>query len=215
MFDSLLTPIEQRVLGCLMEKQLSTPDSYPLTLNALVNACNQSSNRDPVLALDEGAVQAALHRLKDQQAVWFMSGAGSGSRVPKYGHRMTETFELSIQETAILAELLLRGPQTPGELRTRTHRMYAFPDLQELEVVLGLLVETGTLVTALPRQPGNKEVRYAHRLGALPEAPGPSAAAPAGSAPVRTAPWQPEVDALREELAQLRAEFAAFKRQFD
>ena len=220
MFDSLLTPIEQRVLGCLMEKQLSTPDSYPLTLNALVNACNQSSNRDPVLALDEGTVQAALHRLKDQQAVWFMSGAGAGSRVPKYGHRMTETFELSIQETAILAELLLRGPQTPGELRTRTHRMYAFQDLQELEAVLALLVETGTLVAPLPRQPGTKETRYAHRLGPLPEVAGPAAAtqaaaAQAASAPVRNAPWQPELAALREELAQLRAEFEAFKRQFD
>jgi len=212
MFDALLGPHEQRVLGCLMEKQLSTPDSYPLTLNALVNACNQSSNRDPVLSLDEAAVLAALHRLKDQQAVWFMGAAGSGGRVPKYGHRLTETFELSIQETAILAELLLRGPQTPGELRTRTTRMYGFQDLQELEVVLGLMVDAGTLVTPLPRQPGTKETRYAHRLGALPE---PAAAAgTAAPAAARPGPGQ-ELAALREELAQLRAEFEAFKRQFD
>jgi hypothetical protein len=211
-FDTQLNPIEQRVLGCLMEKQLSTPDSYPLSLNALVNACNQSSNRDPVMALDEPAVQATLQRLKDQQAVWSMGGG----RVPKFGHKLTETFELSLQETAILAELLLRGPQTPGELRNRCTRMYEFQDLPEVEAVLSMMVEARTLVAPLPRQPGTKETRYAHRLGAPPEAAvrQPVTATPELLAP-RPAPWQAEVEGLREELAQLRAEFEAFKRQFD
>jgi uncharacterized protein YceH (UPF0502 family) len=212
MFDTQLNLVEQRVLGCLLEKQLSTPDTYPLSLNALVNACNQSSNRDPVLALDEQTVLAALSRLRDQQATWSMGGG----RVPKYGHKLTETFALSIQEGAILAELLLRGPQTPGELRTRCTRMYSFPDLAELESVLALLVEAGTLVVPLPRQPGTKEIRYAHRLGALPEAHvGVPAGALAEPPAPRPAPWEQEVAGLREELAQLRAEFEAFRRQFD
>ena len=223
MFDTQLNAIEQRVLGCLMEKQLSTPDNYPLSLNALVNACNQSSNRDPVMALDEQAVLGAANRLRDQQAIWCMGTGGGGGRVAKYGHKLTETFELSIQESAILAELLLRGPQTPGELRNRCTRMYNFQDLQELEGVLEVMVETGTLVAPLPRQPGTKETRYAHRLGAPPEAavrgpmtvPAASGGAQAEPQVPRSAPWQQEVAGLREELAQLRAEFEAFKRQFD
>jgi len=212
MFDAELTPTEQRVLGCLIEKQLSTPDYYPLTLNALVNACNQSTNRDPVLALTEQVVMEALQDLRDSQAVWFVGAAGS--RVQKYDHRVAESLGLSVQECAILAELLLRGPQTPGELRNHGTRMYAFQDLQEVETVLEVMLEAERpLVAKLPRQPGTKETRYAHLLGGAPEHPAPAAAPVAG--PSRTALLEGEVATLREELAQLRTEFEAFRRQFE
>lgn len=209
MFESQLTATEQRVLGCLVEKRLATPDYYPLTLNALVNACNQSTNRDPVLSLDEGAVMEALQDLRDRGAVWFVGAAGS--RVQKYDHRLGESLGLSVQECAILAELLLRGPQTPGELRSRGTRMYAFQDLQEVEGVLALMLEADQpLVTRLPRLPGTKETRFAHLLGEAPAAAAPAAA----PGPSRTAQLESEVAALREELAQLRAAFEAFKAQF-
>ena len=211
MFEAQLTATEQRVLGCLMEKKLSTPDYYPLTLNALVNACNQSTNRDPVLALDETAVMGALQDLRDRQAVWFVGAAGS--RVQKYDHRLEDSLGLSVQECAILAELLLRGPQTPGELRSRGTRMYAFQDLAEVEGVLSVMLEAEQpLVARLPRQPGTKETRYAHLLGDPPETAAP-AAAPA-VLPSRTAQLEAEVASLREELALLRSEFEAFKGQF-
>jgi len=211
MAEHRLTATEQRVLGCLLEKHLSTPDYYPLTLNALVNACNQSTNRDPVMALDEAAVMEALQELRDCQAVWFVGAAGS--RVQKYGHRLAESRGLSVQECAILAELLLRGPQTPGELRNRSTRMYPFPDLAEVEAVLELMLEAEEpLAARLPRQPGTKETRYAHLLGDPPEAAAsPQAPAP----PSRSAALEAEVAALKGELAQLRAEFEAFRKQFD
>jgi hypothetical protein len=209
MFDPPLETVEQRVLGCLVEKQLSTPDYYPLTLNALVNACNQTTNRDPVLALDEGAVSGALETLRDRQLVWFVDAAGS--RVQKYEHRVSDLLGLSVQETAILAELLLRGPQTPGELRSRCTRMYAFPDLQELETALGLMLEAEPpLAARLPRQPGTKETRYAQLLG------GPVEAAAPGPVPApRSSRLEEELAALRAELAQLRGEFEAFRKQFE
>ena len=209
MFEPPLSPVEQRILGCLVEKQLSTPEYYPLTLNALVNACNQSTNRDPVLALDEAAVLEALQELRDRQAVWFVAAAGS--RVQKFSHRFVEALGLSVQESAILAELLLRGPQTPGELRNRSSRMYGFQDLAEVETVLELMLEAPEpLVARLPRQPGTKELRYAHGLGA-PAEPAPAAPAP----PSRAAHLEAEVEALKAELAGLRAEFEAFRSQFD
>jgi len=211
MFDPPLTLPEQRVLGCLIEKGLATPDYYPLTLNALVNACNQSTSRDPVMNLDETAVMTALYGLRDQQAVWFVGAAGS--RVQKYQHRLAESLGLSVQETAIVGELLLRGPQTPGELRGRCTRMYAFQDLPEVEAVLALMLEAeDPLLAKLPRQPGTKETRYAHLLGEPPEAAAAVVPAPAG--PSRTALLEAEVAALRGELAQLRAEFEAFRGQF-
>lgn len=207
MFEPRLTATEQRVLGCLVEKQLSTPDYYPLTLNALVNACNQSTNRDPVMALEEAPVMEALQELRDHQAVWFVGGAGS--RVQKYEHRLAESLGLSVQECAILAELLLRGPQTPGELRNRCTRMYPFPDLAEVEAVLALMLEAEEpLVAGLPRQPGTKETRYVHLLGDAPEPAAPSA-------PPRPSRLEAEVAALKEELARLREEFEAFRKQFD
>jgi hypothetical protein len=210
MFDPLLDASEQRVLGCLMEKQLATPEYYPLTLNALVNACNQSTSRDPVMSLDPGTVNQALDSLRDRQVVWFVDAAGS--RVQKYEHRIADALGLSIQETAILAELLLRGPQTPGELRSRCTRMYAFQDLQEVDTALELMQEADPpLVVPLPRQPGTKETRYAHLLGEQPAAALPVAAPPAS----RTAQLEAEVAALRADLNQLREAFEAFRRQFE
>jgi uncharacterized protein YceH (UPF0502 family) len=210
MFDPLLDATEQRVLGCLVEKQMSTPDYYPLTLNALVNACNQSSNRDPVMTLEEAFVLEALNSLRDRQIIWFVDAAGS--RVQKYEHRITELLGLSVQEAAILAELLLRGSQTPGELRSRCTRMYAFQDLQEVEAALGVMLEADPpLVARLPRQPGTKETRYAHLLGDQPAEQAPIAA-PSSS---RTVQMEAELAALREEFIQLRDAFEAFRKQFD
>jgi uncharacterized protein YceH (UPF0502 family) len=211
MAETPLDPLEQRVLGVLMEKELSTPEYYPLTLNALVNGCNQSSNRDPVLAATDEEVQAALDGLRDQHLAGTVQGAGA--RALKYAQRFTELRNLSVQEAAILAELLLRGPQTPGELRGRSARMYPFQDLGEVEAALALLVEAEPepLAVRLPRAPGTKESRYAHLLGgavALEAEPG---APPAPAAPGLGA----RVAALEEELARLRQEFEAFRRQFD
>jgi uncharacterized protein len=208
MFDPLLNATEQRVLGCLIEKQLSTPDYYPLTLNALVNASNQSTNRDPVMTLDEATVMEALNGLRERKVAWFVDSAGS--RVQKYEHRIADELGLSIQETAVLAELLLRGPQTPGELRSRCTRMYAFQDLKEVEAALDLLMEADPpLVSRMQRQPGMKETRFTHRLGELAEQPSMPSALP------RNAQLEAELSALREEFIQLRAEFETFKKQFE
>lgn len=208
--DLDLAPLECRLLGCLLEKQLSTPDVYPLSLNALVNACNQSSNRDPVLAATEAEVQAAAESLMARGLAETWPG-----RVLKFAHTAKPTWNLSVQEAALLAELLLRGPQTPGELRTNTKRMYAFPDLAELEGCLAALMEAEPpLAMRLTRAPGAREARVAHLLS------GPVAAetAPARSAfpatPARVEQLEAEVASLREELADLRQAFEAFKAQF-
>lgn len=208
--DLDLAPLECRVLGCLMEKQLSTPDIYPLSLNALLNACNQSSNRDPVLAVVEVEVQAALDALIARGLAETWPG-----RVLKFAHTAKPTWNLSVQEAALLAELLLRGPQTPGELRTNTKRMYAFPDLAELEGCLAALMEAEPpLAVRLVRAPGAREARVAHLLA------GPVAAEPASvrtgpaPAPGRVDQLEAEVAALRGELADLRQAFEAFRAQF-
>ena len=163
--ETPLEPHELRVLGVLLEKELSTPKVPPPTLNALVNGCNQSSNRDPVLRLDEAQVQEALDGLRDRRLAATVHAAGS--RVLKLAQRITEPHNLSVQEAAILAELLLRGPQTAGELRGRSTRMYAFQDLEEVEAALSLLAEAEPepLAARLPRAPGTKEVRSAQLLG--------------------------------------------------
>ena len=207
MFEPTLDPMECRVLGCLVEKQLSTPEYYPLTLNALQNACNQSSNRDPVLRLEEEAIREALEGLRRRGLIFEVNVAGA--RVIKYEHRLEAVLDLSLQEAAILAELLLRGPQTPGELRNRCTRMYAFPDLKEVEAALELLAEAD-IAASLPRQPGTKEARFAHRLGDQPQA-----AAAAAPVPLRSAQLESEVAALREEFIQLRDAFEAFRKQFE
>jgi uncharacterized protein YceH (UPF0502 family) len=211
MFETPLEPNECRVLGCLVEKQLSTPEYYPLTLNALLNACNQSSNRDPVLSLDEEAVRAALEGLRSRNLSFEVTAAGA--RTLKYEHRLEDTLHLSVQEAAILAELLLRGPQTPGELRARCARMYPFPDLGEVETGLQLLIEAEPpLIVRLPKAPGAREARVAHLLAGPVTAEGPS---PTPSAPPsRVAQLETEVEALKEGLAGLRAEFEAFRGQF-
>ncbi len=213
MFETPLNLTEQRVLGCLVEKQLSTPDYYPLTLNALVNACNQSTNRDPVMALEEDTVASALEDLRRRQVVWFVDAAGSRTR--KFEHRLADALGLSVQETAILAELMLRGPQTPGELRARCTRMYAFQDLQEVEAALGVMLEADPpLVARLPRQPGTKETRFGQLLGGAPEAASTVPSTGPSVPPSRTQ-LEAELVALREEFNQLRDAFEAFRKQFE
>ena len=158
-----LTTIEARVLGALVEKETTTPEYYPLSLNALVNACNQKNNREPVMQLDEDAVRLALHRIEDQN----LAGAtrNADSRVAKYEHRLQEVFNFTRGETAVMCVLLLRGPQTPGELRSRTERINRFEELDDVLSVLNRLMQREpSLVKALPRQPGTKEIRYMHLL---------------------------------------------------
>ncbi|WP_306590738.1 YceH family protein [Geothrix sp. 21YS21S-4] len=204
-----LGPLECRVLGCLLEKQLSTPDVYPLSLNALVNACNQSSNREPVLAVGEAEIQEAVASLVARGLAEHWPG-----RVLKIAHTARPTWNLSVQEGALLAELLLRGPQTPGELRTNTRRMYAFPDLAEVEGCLGALLEAEPpLAVRLARAPGAREARVAHLLAGPVEAASP-APAPSAPNPGRMEELEAEVASLRTELAELRAAFEAFKAQF-
>ena len=212
--EFLLDAVEARVLGALIEKDLTTPEYYPLSLNALTNACNQKTNREPVTGYDDAAVAAAIERLRDKRMAAAVTGAGS--RVEKYAHRLADNFNFSARELALLALLLLRGPQTPGELRQRADRMHSFDDLEAVESTLNRLIERDPdpLVTRLPRAPGTKEVRYAHLFsgGVL---PAESAPAPAAAAPDRVASLASEVAALREELAQLKREFSDFRRQFE
>jgi len=207
--DAPLEPLAVRILGVLLEKELSTPEYYPLTLNALVNGCNQSSNRDPVLQVDEEAVQAGLDQLRDERLVATVHAAGS--RAVKYAQRLTEARNLSVQEAAVLAELLLRGPQTPGELRGRSTRMYVFQGLEEVEAALAMLAEAEPpLALRLARAPGMKEARHAQLL-AGPVDP-QEAGAPGQPTPLTLAA---QVATLTAELARLREEFETFKRQFD
>jgi len=204
-----LSPLECRVLGCLLEKQLSTPDVYPLSMNALLNACNQSSNRDPVIAVTEPEVKEAVDILIGLGLAEHWPG-----RVVKVAHTAKPTWNLSVQEAALLAELLLRGPQTPGELRTNTRRMYAFPDLAEVEGCLAVLMEADPpLVVRLARAPGAREARVAHLLAGPVDSTGPVSDPP----PARTGRMEQleeEVATLRQELADLRAAFEAFRSQF-
>src|SRR5215472_3327845 len=157
-----LSEAEVRVLGALVEKETTTPDYYPLSLNALVNACNQKSNRDPVMTLDEDAVRQALRSLTEQA---LARSAGGDSRVAKFEHRLNELYNFHRHEIAVLCVLLLRGPQTPGELRTRAERMYVFEDLEAVHSALHhLMRREPPLAKVLPRQPGTKESRYMHLL---------------------------------------------------
>ena len=204
-----LSPLEARVLGCLMEKQLSTPDVYPLSLNSLTNACNQASNRSPVLVVTEAEAEVAADSLVDQGLAERWPG-----RAMKYAHLAKQTWHLAEQEAAILAELLLRGPQTPGELRTNSKRMYAFTDLAEIDAALASLMEAEPpLVVRLAKAPGAREARVAQLLGGPVDAAMPpvASATPSGG---RLAELEAEVAVLKEELATLRAEFETFKGQF-
>ena len=204
-----LSPLEARVLGCLLEKQLSTPDIYPLSMNSLTNACNQSSNREPVMAVAEADVQEAVDTLMAHGLAEHWPG-----RVLKIAHTAKPTWNLSVQEAALLAELLLRGPQTPGELRTNTRRMYVFPDLAEVEGCLAVLLEAEPpLAIRLARAPGAREARVAQLLSGSVDSP-LIAQEPTPSRPGRVDQLEAELTALREELAELRANFEAFKAQF-
>jgi uncharacterized protein YceH (UPF0502 family) len=221
-----LNEVEARVLGALIEKEVTTPEYYPLSLNALVNACNQKSNRDPVMALDEDAVRDALRGLNNEG----LAATADTSRVKKFEHRLQEQFNFDRRETAILCELLLRGPQTPGELRSRAERMHRFDDLAQVQSTLQRLAQREPpLVKMLPRQPGTKEARYAHLLsgdvhvlaGELPAAAaearsgGEARAINRNADGERVAHLEDEVAALRNEVADLKQQFAAFRKQFE
>ena len=205
-----LTPLEARLLGCLVEKELATPEYYPLTLNALVAACNQKNNRDPEMHLAPDEVEKGLGVLQyDRKLV--ATYAGVGSRAVKYVHRLTETLGVDTPELAILCELLLRGPQTPGELRGRASRMHPFASPAEVRtVLLALAARPEPYVVELPRAAGCKENRFAHAFGPLPDAaPAPVAVAPA---PVRPPPDSGRIHELERRIAELEAQIAALRR---
>jgi uncharacterized protein len=219
-----LTPIEARILGSLVEKEITTPEYYPLSLNALLNAANQKSNRHPVMELDQGAVRQALQSLGEQGLV---RSAATDSRVAKFEHRLADAFNFHRHEIALLCVLLLRGPQTPGELRSRTDRLYQFDDLGAVHSALNLLMNRQPpLVKVLPRQSGTKEVRYVELLSAQsPEGAAMYSAPAETSSPVevpdtvpkdsdRIAHLEDEVADLRAEVADLKNQLAAFQKQF-
>lgn len=205
------------MLGALIEKDITTPDYYPLSLNALLNACNQKSNRDPVMSLDDSAVRDALYGLGEKRLAAPVSSADS--RVPKYEHRLQETYNLTRAETAILCILLLRGQQTPGELRGRTERAFRFNDLSEVQSALQRLIEREPpLVAALARQPGAKEARYAHLLCGPVEGRETAPQAVVTSASLdgaRITRLEVEVGSLKSEVAALREQLEAFRKQFE
>lgn len=213
-----LNAVETRILGCLLEKERITPENYPLSLHSLTAACNQSTNREPVVSYDEKTVEAGVNSLRERKLATAISGAGL--RVQKYRHRLLEHFNLDEADTALISVLLLRGPQTPGELRTRTERMHAFDNL---DAVTACLEELGKgqapLVRLLSPRPGQKEKRYIQLLSA--ESLAGESAEPdsepsvTGSAPSKVEILENEVTALRAEVRQLRDEFAAFRKQFE
>ena len=207
-----LTPLEARLLGCLVEKELATPEYYPLTLNALVAACNQKNNRDPVLQLSTDEVSKGLAGLQyDKKLVGTYSGVGS--RAVKYTHRLLETLGVDTPELAILCELLLRGPQTPGELRGRASRMHPFASPAEVRaVLLALAARPEPYVVELPRAPGCKENRFAHALGPLPDVAPAAAPAAVAPAPVRPPPDSGRIHELERRIAELEAQIAALRR---
>lgn len=216
-----LDAVETRVLGSLLEKDITTPDYYPLTLNALLAACNQKSNREPVMELDEATVRGALRSLEEKGLAGVARAEG---RVARFEHRMGEALNLGRRETALLCTLLLRGPQTPGELRGRSERMHRLEDLDEVQLVLQKLMEHDPpLARLLPRMPGTKEARYVETLGgheaevqeALGNAASGAGAAVAEPREERLAALTAEVAEVRSELAALREEFKGFRRQFE
>jgi uncharacterized protein YceH (UPF0502 family) len=220
-----LTAIETRVLGSLVEKDITTPDYYPLSLNALVNACNQKNNREPAMTLDEGSVREALNSLQEKRLAGPASGADS--RVTKFEHRLQEVFNFDRREIAVLCVLLLRGPQTPGELRSRTDRMYHFEALEDVVSTLERLGQREpSLARVLPRQPGTKESRYMHLLSGEP--PEPALIETAGEARMsspsasgshadgdRLTKLEEEVSRLRGDVSDLQQQLATFRKQFE
>lgn len=215
----VLDRAETRVLGALVEKEIMTPDYYPLSLNALVNACNQKSNREPVMDLDEAAVRTALRTLDDKALA--RSAVAGDSRVAKYEHQLQEAFNFTRPETAILCELMLRGPQTPGELRGRASRLHPFEDLSAVHSALQRLTQREPpLVKLLPRQPGTKEARYAQLLSgdvveSTQSSPERSLALPGTAESDRASRFEEELASLRAEIADLKRQFADFRKQFE
>lgn len=214
-----LNEVEARVLGSLIEKDITTPDYYPLSLNALVNACNQKNNREPVMTLDENAVRDALSSLQEKRMAGPASGADS--RVSKYEHRLQEVFNFDRREIALLCVLLLRGPQTPGELRGRTERMYRFETLEDVQSGLQKLADRQpSLVQVLPRQPGTKESRYMHLFSGekIPETTTPVSTSSSDLArnayEQRLANLETTVSSLQAEIGELRRQFGEFAAQF-
>jgi uncharacterized protein len=209
-----LSPIEARVIGCLIEKQITTPDQYPLSLNALVNACNQKSNRDPVMSADDETIQTTLDHLIRKHLV--IEKSGFGSRVPKYQHRFCNTefgtLKFTPQELAIVCELLVRGPQTPGELRTRAARMASVSEVGQIEAALESLSSRadGPFVVRLPREPGRRDSRYAHLFSGAVTIP-PLAEESVARPSVASAPAPSRLDRLEEEVRQLREELKDIK----
>ena len=215
-----MNPIEVRVLGSLLEKEITTPEYYPMTLNALVNACNQKSNRDPAVNYDDETVREALDLLRTKGLTGIITGPGN--RVPKFTHRLSERLNLGRREHALLTELMLRGYQTVGELRNRGARMYEFSDLEEVESCLRSMMDRpdGALVTQMPHLAGTKEVRWAHLLSgepALDAGEAPAAAAHGTGVPLseRVAALEAEVGALRGEVCGLAAQLQEFRKQFE
>lgn len=218
--NPVLTDIEVRVLGSLVEKDITTPDYYPLSLNALVNACNQKNNREPVTALPEEEVRQALSTLQEKRLGGPASGADS--RVTKYEHRLQEVFNFTRGEIAAFCVMLLRGPQTPGELRGRTERMHHFETLDDVQYSLQRLIQRDPpLVKMLQRQPGTKENRYAHLLaGEIEEASVERTLSSASPRPTsednnRIARLEEEVTNLKTEIEALKKQFAEFRKQFE
>jgi uncharacterized protein len=222
--DILLNQVEVRVLGALVEKDVITPEYYPLSLNALVNACNQKNNRDPVMSLTEDDVRQALHGLQEKHLAGPATNAEN--RVTKYEHRLQEVFNFTRGENAIFCVLLLRGPQTPGELRSRSERMHRFDDLTDLQSTLqSLMHRDPPLIRVLPRQPGTKEARYAHLLWDVESkfnvdadtsrtaSPAPIFASPSDSQ--RIAHLENEVVTLQREIADLKQQLTAFRKEFE
>jgi uncharacterized protein YceH (UPF0502 family) len=212
----ILTEVEARIVGALIEKQLTTPEYYPLTLNALVAACNQKSNREPVVSFDDELVQKSLDELREKNIVYVFYG--STSRVPKYKHILPKTLELDEAETAVLCVLMLRGAQTLGELRERTGRLYEFSGLGEVQETLDQLTRRDEpLVVKLERQPGQKEARYAHLLSGevinIPTAAKSISISQAGNE--RLEKLELELENLHSEFNLFRESFEEFKKQFE
>jgi hypothetical protein len=220
----ILSPLELRVLGCLIEKESTTPDIYPLSLNTLTAACNQKTNRDPLMQLNEDTVVDTIEKLIKKSLVTTRGGAGS--RVTKYAHRLNnrllDDLEFSQPELALLCGLFLRGPQTPGELKSRCARIYAFPDTAALLATLKKLEQRpgGSVVVQLPRQPGHKESRYAHLFGGEVESAADLRSAPEMTPAIisddaaRITQLEREVEGLRSDLEALRTRFESFVKQF-
>jgi uncharacterized protein len=213
-----LNEIETRICGALVEKQLTTPEYYPLTLNALIAACNQKSNREPVVAYDEQTVERALENLRDKNLVYVFYG--STSRVPKYKHMLPNLYEMDERETAVVCVLMLRGAQTLGEIRERTGRLYEFSGLGEVSETLDALMRRDEpLIAKLERQAGQKEVRYAHLLSGESAAQSanvlPATKQTSGNQTERIERLEQEIELLRGEISVLRETFEEFRKQFE